>query len=204
MTDKIERNDNGEILVNLKKALEAAPGGWESPMERYNGGWCKTVTALDKSRDNGYSLVGEFTKKECSMAYQRPGLYLDCDIGGSRKNQRKYYTLFELKDDGTVSILKTLEGSTDWAVKLWPSVEQWFADQQAAASAEINWDEPRPHDKTEAEVIEQIRELIEDRNLTRALISLRSAAIDAGISTETLRAAAEAILINQEPQSVSE
>lgn len=52
------------IIVNLREALAAAEGGWDDPMRRYNGGWTKTVTDLDKSKDNGYSIVGEFVRKE--------------------------------------------------------------------------------------------------------------------------------------------
>jgi hypothetical protein len=126
--------EDSRILVNLKQSLAAAGGGFESPMGRYNGGWCKTVERLDKSKDNGYSLVGEFVHKESVQAYQEPGLYLDCDIGGSRRNQVKYYTLFALKADGTVEVLQTLSvragRTSDWAVRLWPAIESYFESQR--------------------------------------------------------------------------
>jgi hypothetical protein len=124
------------ILVNLKKALEAADGSFEDPMSRYNGGWTKTITALDESKDNGYSLVGEFVCKETVTANQAVGLYLDCDLGGSRKNQVKYYTLFELKPDGAVTVLETLSEragrTSDWAIQLRPAVKAWFEARRGA------------------------------------------------------------------------
>lgn len=134
------------IIVNLREALAAAEGGFEDPLRRYNGGWTKTITELDKSHDNGYSLVGGFIKKETVQAHQTPGLYLDCDIGGSRKNQVKYYTLFELKVDGTARVLETLSEragrTSDWAIKLWPAVETYFAEK--AAGKEIPSLSPAP------------------------------------------------------------
>ena len=54
--------------------------------ERYNGGWTKTVTGLDKQITNGYSILGEF-KPQKKDWYCEGGLYLDKGIGGSRKNQ---------------------------------------------------------------------------------------------------------------------
>lgn len=119
-----------QILVNLKEALtnSTSPNGWESYMDRYNGGWTKTVTALDKSKDNGYSLIGNFVQRTDSIAHQSPGLYLDCDIGGSRKNQIKFYTLFVLNVDGSTDLLKTFKHTPDWAVKCWPEIETYFAN----------------------------------------------------------------------------
>jgi hypothetical protein len=125
-------NEN-KVLVNLKEALDAAPGGYDNSMERYNGGWCKTVTALDKSHDDGYSIVGEFIRKETVTAYQPVGLFLDCDIAGSRKRHDKYYTLFELRPDTTVRVVARLNSNQkDWAIKLWPAIEKWFVESKSA------------------------------------------------------------------------
>lgn len=127
-----------KVLVNLKEALTAAEGGFEDPMSRYNGGWTKLITALDKSHDDGYSLVGGFVRKETVTALQEPGLYLDKDIGGSRKNQRAYYTLFELKQDATVRVLATLQSDkADWAIKLWPHVEKYFGQTAEAETSAV-------------------------------------------------------------------
>lgn len=123
-----------KIVVNLIQAFNAAVDGTEGDViKRYNGGWTKTVTGLDKSKDNGYSLIGEFVKSE-QLANQAPGLYVDCDIAGSRKNQAKQYQLFELKPDGTAQYLAYSRGF-DWAVKLWPAIDSWFAAEIAAEIA---------------------------------------------------------------------
>jgi len=42
--------------------------------------------------------VGEFCKS--GLQWMSPGVYLDCSIGGSRKNQRYVYTVFALREDG--------------------------------------------------------------------------------------------------------
>lgn len=116
-----------KILVNLLKEICAAvanEGGYKPT--RYNGGWTKRIERLDKSVDTGYSLVGEFANKSDTTALQVPGLFLDCDIGGSRKNQDKIYTLFELRNNGTVEIITQNKQTRSWAVDLWPDVEEYF------------------------------------------------------------------------------
>ena len=90
--------------------------------DRYNGGWCKIVSGLDKSKNNGYSILGNFVDAHL-MGIRKPGLYLDCNIDGSRKHPRKNYRLFRYDGD-TVTVLHTLEdGGKDWAVRLWPEIE---------------------------------------------------------------------------------
>jgi hypothetical protein len=192
MADKNPNNPN-EIMVNLKEALKAAKGGWDDPMERYNGGWTKTVVKLDKSRDNGYSLVGDFVKRETTNAYQRIGLYLDCDIGGSRKNQRKYYTLFSIDAEGEATIHAAIEHSADWAIKLWPEIEKYFAVAYLTNDAE-DWTAPRPHDQREAEIIRALAQLIKDRNVARALLVVQSACVDAGVDCDQAVAAHRAAM----------
>lgn len=101
---------------------------------RYNGGWTKTVDGLDKSRSNGYSIIGDFVPK--GVAPVSPGLYLDCGIGGSRINQEHTYNLVEVTSDGECIVIATERESRgrrptgrDWAVKLWEPIEEWFAGQ---------------------------------------------------------------------------
>lgn len=92
------------------------------PATRYNGGWCKTVVGLDKSKNNGYSILGDFVKAEL-LQMQKPGLYLDCDIDGSRKHPEKNYRLFRYDGEGVTIITEIRNGGADWAVRLWPSIE---------------------------------------------------------------------------------
>lgn len=93
--------------------------------ERYNGGWTKEVVGLDKTQTNGYSIKGGFTTSGKKDWYRVGKLYLDCGIGGSRKNQTKYYTLFTLEENGEVSTLATSKGN-DWAVSLWEEIEKYL------------------------------------------------------------------------------
>ena len=135
----MERNENGAYLLNPAAVAEGIVNGYT----RYNGGWIKSVERLDKSKTNGYSLVGEFCKS--GLQWMSPGVYLDCSIGGSRKNQRYVYTVFALREDGTTVAYNddaiAVEGrGGDWAVRLWPVIERALGevcgtDERAALRA---------------------------------------------------------------------
>jgi len=136
---RMERNEKGAYLLNPAEVA----GEHVAIYTRYNGGWIKSVESLDKSQTSGYSLVGKFLKS--GLQWMGPGVYLDCSIGGSRKNQRYIYTVFVLRTDGSVVAYNddaiTVEGrGGDWAVRLWPVVERAFAavggsDERAALLA---------------------------------------------------------------------
>ena len=132
----VEKNDRGQMLLDpLALAKQAAGGNFS----RYNGGWVKRVTKLDKRQTNGYSLVGDFLK--AGMQWVSPGVYLDCSIAGSRKHPDKHYTLFRLQRDGTVENVAEVENRRDWAVKLWPAIETALADVKAVADPEAKLQE---------------------------------------------------------------
>jgi|SRR6185503_20060100 len=107
------------IVVNIPKEISAT---------RYNGGWMKSVTGLDKTKNNGYSLLGDFVGE--GLQPLQPGLYLVCDIGGSRKNQVKTYTLVVLHTDSSVETIVWVQDN-DWAVQLWKLIDEYFAAQTA-------------------------------------------------------------------------
>lgn len=89
---------------------------------RYNGGWLKKVTGLDKTRTNGYSILGEFVK---TPFYANAGdLVLDCSIGGSRKHQVKAYHLCRVEEDGSLTMIEEVEHSREWAVNFWDAIEK--------------------------------------------------------------------------------
>ena len=92
---------------------------------RYNGGWLKTITKIDKDYQNGYSLVGKFLPLSSGkINLHENELYLDCSIGGSRKHQEKSYHLFKIVGREIV-IIQTIEcAGRDWAVSLWDSIEE--------------------------------------------------------------------------------
>lgn len=105
-------------VINLEESLMG--------FDRYNGGWIKTITGLDKDYTNGYSLNGEFVggSNVKNVDLQENVLYLDCSISGSRKNQVKNYHLFKMVD-GEIDIIQTIEdGQNDWAVQLWDKIEE--------------------------------------------------------------------------------
>ena len=91
-------------------------------ISRYNGGWAKTVKGLDKSRTNGYSILGDFVDIDASQYWKDGTIILDCDIHGSRKHPEKTYRLFRY-ENGKLSLLSQVGDTKDWAVKLWPIIE---------------------------------------------------------------------------------
>jgi len=95
----------------------------DSTVTRYNGGWAKTVTGLDKSRTNGYSILGDFVNIDAPQYWKDGTIILDCDIHGSRKHPEKTYRLFQYQD-GKLSLLTFVGDTKDWAVKLWPAIEE--------------------------------------------------------------------------------
>lgn len=121
----IEKNDKGQLLLDPVALAKGVAG---ENFSRRNGGWVKNVVGLDKTKTNGYSLLGDFLNQ--GLQWLSPGLYLDCSIGGSRKNHQYWYTLFTLDSDGQVSKVAELNRYTrDWAVRLWPSVEEALRKQ---------------------------------------------------------------------------
>jgi len=105
---------------NPSSELSAATG---DEVTRYNGGWTKSVTGLDKSVANGYSIKGDFMRKGTDI-YTVGGVYLDCDIGGSRKNLRRDFRLFRVLEDGVDVLADDTSGSRDWAVGFWDAIEE--------------------------------------------------------------------------------
>ena len=127
-------DDAGRLLLNTTDLAKAGAGG---NYTRYNGGWLKTITAIDKRKTNGYSLVGEFLDGRTSM-YLRPGVYLDCSVGGSRKHHYAVYTVFRLSPTGEVEKLGDENSDhRDWAVRLWPVLEAAGVPEYHPAPKEV-------------------------------------------------------------------
>ncbi|HDL01162.1 MAG TPA: hypothetical protein ENH23_02905 [candidate division Zixibacteria bacterium] len=113
----VERNP-----INIIHKLNAT---LESKIVRYNGGWVKRVEGLDKTRTDGYSIKGQFVGGDLNrLLIWDDGLYLDCDIRGSRKNQEKYYTLFVVENNKVTVLAET--GGKDWAVNLWEPITAYL------------------------------------------------------------------------------
>ena len=90
---------------------------------RAQGGWLKTITKLDKTVKNGYSLVGDFVQAGDFEEEYSDGLYLDCNKEGRAKKAQQDYRLFRFRD-GKVRLLDmVIDGKQGWAVDLWDAVE---------------------------------------------------------------------------------
>jgi hypothetical protein len=123
-----------DFIVSLNEDL---PSAYKT--SRYNGGWVKTITGIDKEKSNGFSLRGNFVDggKEAIIRCRIGVLYLDCDISGSRKNQCKYYTLFTIDADGKIIVLvDAMKEHKSWAIDLWPEIEKFLDNQPKIESIE--------------------------------------------------------------------
>lgn len=136
------------VVLNFFKEMQEV-----ETFSRYNGGWLKQVTGLDKSKTSGYSLLGDFVKAgDYSMNYE-VGLYLDCSKTGSRKNQEFNYHLLKITEDGSIQILQTLvDVGRNYAVDLWETIEE-----ELSSSEEL----------TAQDIINQIYEMAPNKELLR-------------------------------------
>jgi hypothetical protein len=116
---EVEKNPKGQLLLDPQQLARQAVG---SNFSRYNGGWIKHVIGLDKTKTNGFSLLGRFLN--AGLQWLDPGLYLDCSVAGSRNRPEKRYTLFRLLETGDIEVLNRQGDFKDWAVRLWPAIEE--------------------------------------------------------------------------------
>jgi hypothetical protein len=72
-----EQNAAGAYLLDLRRVAEEYVDGFS----RYNGGWIRKIDRIDKSKTNGYSLIGEFCRD--GLQWMGPGVYLDCSRGAA-------------------------------------------------------------------------------------------------------------------------
>ena len=141
------------MILNYFEETEAI-----ETVDRYNGGWLKRVTGLDKSVNNGYSIVGDFVEAGDYKNNYEEGLYLDCSKEGSRKNQVWNYHLFRFSEENGVELLKTLEDAgRTWAVEFWDTIEK-----------ELNIEE----DKTQAILNKIYEESTDDETLLKVVLNL--------------------------------
>jgi hypothetical protein len=127
----IKERPQGTVLVNIQSWIDGT----------YNtGAWAKTVVGLDKTKTNGYSLLGSFIKGSVNLAVG--SLVLVKTVGGSRKNQVEHYRVYKVLPDGDMEKIEESEGSngyarksrssTTWATDLWDCIEHHFATNQPA------------------------------------------------------------------------
>ena len=101
---------------------------------RATGGWLKTVTGLDKSVLNGFSLVGEFVKSGDYKSEYSDGLYLDCNKEGKKSNPKQDFRLLRLKNGKLTLIDQVYDAKKNWAVEFWaeeidPSLQEKEVDK---------------------------------------------------------------------------
>lgn len=117
----------------------------------YNGGWMKSITEIDRTKKNGYSLVGDFVEKEGLSLYD-PGVYLLCDVQGSRKHHRKNYVVVAFDGEKVGKVAELEDGGRDWALQLWDDIEK--------ALAKFNEIDPKQ------EAIDKIKSLMTEHGIT--------------------------------------
>ena len=116
----ITKKGFGIMILNWKEEMTKIDPDMKF---RAQGGWFKTITKLDKTVKNGYSLVGDFVQAGDFEEEYSDGLYLDCNKEGSAKKAQQDYRLFRFRD-GKVRLLDmVIDGKQGWAVDLWDTVE---------------------------------------------------------------------------------
>lgn len=104
------------MIINIDTELQG--------FSRYNGGWIKSITGLDKNYKNGFSLVGDFLPVSSgNIDLEENVLYIDCSIDGSRKNWERNYHLFKIVEGKIHTIQSIEDGGKDWATSLWKTIE---------------------------------------------------------------------------------
>lgn len=122
------------MIFSMQEKFEENDYFWS----RYNGGWIKLVTGLDKSKKNGFSLVGDFVDAGKTKNDYEAGLYINCNIDGSRKNQEKIIQLLKLNEDGTLELLKEEKNlGRTWAVEFWDLIEENLEEEVKLSVNEI-------------------------------------------------------------------
>lgn len=93
--------------MKIEKIIEKAG------LEKFD--WTKLVIGLDKSKQGGYSILGNFTKD----TDLQDGLYLSVD-----KGSYDYYCLYKVTDDD-LNIIKIFENDKkSWARQFWSDIEE--------------------------------------------------------------------------------
>lgn len=105
------------MIFSMKKKFDEKGYYWD----RSNKGWMKTIVSLDKTKKNGYSLIGEFVNAGVRKNDYNAGLYLNCNKG----EDGIVYQLIKVTDDEDIELLQTLENpGRGWAVELWEKIDE--------------------------------------------------------------------------------
>lgn len=158
--EEIEQNNKGQLLVDIEEFAKSNlyVDEYREGFSRYNGGWIKSVTGIDKSHTDGYSVLGNFAWKGKQWYY--PGIYLDCSISGSRKAWQYRYHLFVLRKDGSFKSIADEVRSISWAVDLWKPIEKALSDPSLLETEQSS--RLQILKEQEIELLEQLKKIREE------------------------------------------
>ncbi len=127
METTVQKNEKNEILIDPRDISDVADDSYQR-----RGGWTKTITGLDKTKTNGFSLQGSFMNGPEWVPVG--GLILGCSHQGSYnkpKNDTRYF-LCQIQNDGSLIRIVRVTDQKSWATDLWPSIEKALASIQIA------------------------------------------------------------------------
>lgn len=105
------------MIFSMKKKFDEKGIYWD----RTNKGWMKSVVSLDKTKKNGYSLIGDFVNAGVRKNDYDAGLYINCNKG----EDGIVYQLIKVTDDEDIELLQTLENpGRGWAVEFWEKIDE--------------------------------------------------------------------------------
>lgn len=104
------------MIFSMKKKFDEKGIYWD----RTNKGWMKTIVGLDKTKKNGYSLIGDFVNAGTRKNDYDAGLYLNCN-----KGEHIVYQLIKVTEDEDVILLQELtDPGRGWAVEFWEKIDE--------------------------------------------------------------------------------
>lgn len=116
----IKEVEGNKVLFDYKRAAD--------------GGWCKSVTGIDKQFTNGYSIEGPFMPDQTAW-YLVGHLYLECAKYG-RRNHTEDHILFYVDADGNDHNVCVVEDRLNgWATQLWEPIQAYWTSHPEFAPA---------------------------------------------------------------------
>lgn len=130
---------------------------------RHVGGWLKTVTGIDKSVTNGYSIEGEFVKVSNYKEEIENGLYLDCNKEGKKSKPKQDYRLIRVHDGKLTLIEVVYDGKKNWALEFWDCISEEFDSNYKQTEAEKLVSDLLKKTGKDTELLHKVNDLIESK-----------------------------------------
>jgi hypothetical protein len=120
-------------ILELCDALYAAVEAKGDEKDHRFQSWCKEVTGIDSTKQDGYCFVGEFVRQGTVEVTLRPTLYLVMTQEGSMRFHHATYRLVEMDAEGnlTPTDLYTTSAKPGWALRLRERVAERLAALKA-------------------------------------------------------------------------